>query len=467
MAPGLPPILQRLARYAETSGGSVAVEAEDEPLTYFDLWRRATDLAGALHSAGVGPSDLVAVATGRGPQFVIACVAAWRIGAAHLPLDLTNPARRLRTILDEAQPAVMVVDDDTAGLGLGPEARVDGHPPSRGGLPGPTMDSPAYVIFTSGTTGQPKGVVVGHAALDNLIGWHLSAYNVTAADRAMHTAGLGFDASVWEIWPYLAAGATVVVCSDDDRVFVDALADRAGRSRCTIGFFATALAEELLGSGLVPDSLRYLLTGGDVLRMSGLPPVGCTLVNHYGPTEATVVTTAYRVVEANLEAAPPIGRPITGARVTLRDADLRPVAEGTVGEICVGGTVLANGYLRQPELTRERFIHLDDAAGRWYAPAMLVAGSTASWPSPAASTSASSRSAGCESTPPRSNSPSSPCPESRAPRLPSPGAAPTASWSRCWWRATVHPPGTYGPSWPTDSRRPTSQIASSFATGFR
>ncbi|MEU0240450.1 carbamoyltransferase C-terminal domain-containing protein [Nocardiopsis sp. NPDC006198] len=196
--------------------------------------------------------------------------------------------------------------------------------------------------------------------------WHNRAYSIGPDDRTLHTASLDFDAAVWEIWPYLAAAATVVACPDEDRVVADFAAEQLADQRCTIAFLATPLAEEVIRLAPGLPELRFLLTGGDTLRLPAPVTGPWRLVNHYGPTVTTVVTTAHTVVDVTAGAIPPIGRAIHGVRIVLLGADLRPVRAGTEGEIFVGGRGLALGYLGDPELTAARFVAVPGRSGRWY-----------------------------------------------------------------------------------------------------
>jgi amino acid adenylation domain-containing protein len=367
-----PYLLTRLYELQRDRPSAVAVVDEYGTTSYRRLWLQATHLSERLAKAGVGRGDVVGLTTGRDATFVVGALAAWLAGAAYLPLDLGHPRLRLERIVADAGPALVVGSAATVGRGadLGVAEMVADGATSPGGDTGPppplASADPAYMIYTSGTTGQPKGVVVSHGSLENLVRWHNHEYGVTPRDRALQTASVGFDAAVWEIWPYLAAGATVVVCADDDRLLAPDLADQLREHACTMAFVGTPLAEEMLAMGLVPPGLRYLLTGGDLLRVTGAPPPGCCLVNHYGPTEATVVTTSFRVSDHAVGAIPPIGAPISGARVLLCDDRRAEVADGAVGEIFIGGVGVALGYHRQPELTAQRFVRVPGHDGVWY-----------------------------------------------------------------------------------------------------
>ncbi|HEX9935823.1 MAG TPA: amino acid adenylation domain-containing protein, partial [Longimicrobium sp.] len=212
---------------------------------------------------------------------------------------------------------------------------------------------------TSGSTGTPKGVEVTHGALLNLVHWHREAFAVTGADRATQLAGLGFDASVWELWPYLASGAAVHLVADEEtRTSPAALRAFLLGGRVTVAFAPTPLAEALLALEWPADApLRLLLTGGDALLGRPRADLPFELVNNYGPTENTVVATS-GVVGAGQGSgrAPGIGRPIHNVRAYVLDRRLEPVPVGVPGELCVGGAQVARGYLGRAGLTAEKFV---------------------------------------------------------------------------------------------------------------
>jgi amino acid adenylation domain-containing protein len=220
---------------------------------------------------------------------------------------------------------------------------------------GVTPDHLAYVIYTSGSTGDPKGVEIQHAGVSNLIAWHQLTYQVTPHDRATLIASPAFDASGWELWPYLSSGASLHVPDEATRLAPDSLLNWLQRHRITLCFLPTPLAEALLEQSMPSQlALRVLLTGGDALHP--VPhPLPFTLVNHYGPTEYSVVTTWAPVI-SGAAGAPAIGRPIANTELYVLDAARQPVPIGVPGELYIGGVGIARGYLNRPELTAERFI---------------------------------------------------------------------------------------------------------------
>jgi amino acid adenylation domain-containing protein len=213
----------------------------------------------------------------------------------------------------------------------------------------------AYVIYTSGTTGQPKGTLVEHRSLVNLCFWHNSHFGVTEKDRATHYAGIGFDATVWEIFPYLVKGASLHIIADHMKLDIPKLSDYYREHQITISFLPTQFCQQFMEESGDIGSLRALLTGGD--KLNRFVETDYRLHNNYGPTENTVVTTSCPV-EAYTENIP-IGKPIANSRVYILDKDnLRPQPLGAAGELCIAGDSLSRGYLNRPELTAEKFIRL-------------------------------------------------------------------------------------------------------------
>jgi amino acid adenylation domain-containing protein len=221
-----------------------------------------------------------------------------------------------------------------------------------------TPENLAYVIYTSGSTGTPKGVRVQHRGLLNLVFWHQQAFAVSSVDRATLIAAPAFDASVWELWPYLAAGASLAIPDEETRIFPSQLRDWLVSNAITICFLPTPLAESILSLDWPNDgTLRVLLTGGDILHFYPSSSLPFELVNNYGPTENTVVTTSGLVPSnEHPDTLPTIGRPIANTQVYVLDSSLGQVPVGASGELYIGGSSLARDYLGRPDLTAERFI---------------------------------------------------------------------------------------------------------------
>ncbi len=289
-----------------------------------------------------------------------------KTGAAYLPLDPATPADRIEYILGDAGTAAVLTDHDHAGtVPQGPWTVVDldeprslAPAPQTPAEPQPVRTTVAYVIYTSGSTGRPKGVEITHGNLAHLVDWHNAAFDVTPADRASQVAGLGFDAAVWEIWPPLAAGASLHVADEGTHRSPQLLQNWLVDHQVTIGFAPTLLAEQLMAAEWpAHTALRTLLTGAERLNRRPLPGLPFTVVNNYGPTECTVVATSGTVAPEGDHAGPPsIGRPIPGTLGMVLDEALRPVGEGEPGELVLAGPHVGRGYRHDPERTAERFV---------------------------------------------------------------------------------------------------------------
>jgi amino acid adenylation domain-containing protein len=365
----------RIASHAAVAPDRPAVADGTDRLTYADLECQANQLAAHLRDAGAGPECVVGLFLERSAQFVVAALAVLKTGAAYLPLDSSTPAERTTFILGDAGALLLLTHRGKArDLAPGPWRVIETDGPGAAQIAGrpaapvhvkPAPASLAYVIYTSGSTGRPKGVEITHANLANLIAWHQAAFGVTAADRASQVAGLGFDAAVWEIWPYLTAGASLHVADEPTRRSAPALRDWLVAERITISFVPTVLAEQMLHADWpAGTALRTLLTGGDTLRRrpaAGLPFV---LVNNYGPTECTVVSTSGTVAPGGDEGGPPsIGRPIANATALILDDALRPVRPGEAGELCMAGALVGRGYRNNPAETASRFVTVSPPSG--------------------------------------------------------------------------------------------------------
>jgi amino acid adenylation domain-containing protein len=357
---------QLVSRQAVSTPHAIAVANGVEVLTYAELERQANQLAHCLQSAGVGRESLVGLYLKRSPALIVGALAALKSGAAYLPLDPASPAERIAFMLHDSGASVIVTSDALRTQlpnGLWQVVNLDGDAEqirNQSARVPETESRPqdlAYVIYTSGSTGQPKGVEIAHSSLTNLICWHIRAFQIGPADRASFLAALGFDAAVWELWPYLTAGASIHIPKDDVRNDATALRDWLLEQRITVSFAVTAIAESMLALEWPPDtSLRTLLTGADSLRRRPAADLPFTLVNNYGPTEYTVVATSGAVDAAETTSSPSIGRPIDNTTAYVLDEAMRPLPPGESGELYLAGAGLARGYRNRPDLTTERFV---------------------------------------------------------------------------------------------------------------
>jgi amino acid adenylation domain-containing protein len=359
------------AEQAARTPEAVAVVDGDFELTYGELARRAGFLARRLRAAGVGPESRVALATERSAGMIVGLLAILEAGGAYLPLDLGHPGERLAWMIRDAGASVLLTErrlQESLPAGLEALAVVALDDPGSGGEkgapPAVPADSLAYVMYTSGSTGAPKGVSVTHRNVVRLVRGNNFA-DLGPGQAWLQLAPVSFDAATLEIWAPLLNGGRLVLFPGQ-RPSLDAVAEVIARHGVTSLWVTTGLFHQLVDhrlEGLAP--LRQVLTGGDVLSASHMRRVlealpGIHLVAAYGPTEGTTFTTCFSIPEPRQAATPfgtvPIGRPIANARVHVLDREMRPVPPGTAGELYVGGDGLARGYLGRPDLTAERFV---------------------------------------------------------------------------------------------------------------
>jgi amino acid adenylation domain-containing protein len=336
-----------------------------ESLTYAELNARSNQLACHLRKFGVGPERLVGICVERSLEMVIGLLGILKAGGAYTPLDPDYPQERLAFMLADSGVSVVVTQQTLLDRLPSHGAKImcldsDREAISKESEASPSSDlcpeNLAYVIYTSGSTGRPKGVEIEHRGLANLVRWHLGAYRVTRRDRASQVAALSFDAAVWELWPYLTAGASIELLDEETRRSPEQVRDFLVSRQVTIAFLPTPLAEAVLPLTWPGDTkLRTLLTGGDVLHAHPRPGLPFRLINNYGPTENTVVST-FGEVTVGGEGRPPIGTAVDNVRTHLLDRHLRLVPSGVPGELYLAGDSLARGYLGSPELTAEHFI---------------------------------------------------------------------------------------------------------------
>src|SRR5882762_6485078 len=361
-------ITELVAAQAGANPQALAVARGSTHLTYAELEAGANQLARHLLSLGLESEATVGLCLGHSLNFVIAALGILKAGGAYLPLDPTYPVERLTLMLKDAGALFLVTDSrQQPCLANGPWKTVSLDGVAQG-FAGGSTNTPAvpikpsnlaYLIYTSGSTGRPKAVEISHGSLLNLVFWHQRVFGVSARDRAPFMAAVGFDAAVWELWPYLAAGASLHLPSDKAIYTVpESLRDWLVQQRITIGFVPTPLAEQMMNLDWPSETaLRIMLTGADTLHEYPSPKLPFQLVNNYGPTECTVVATSGFVERANRPGIlPSIGRPIDNTHVYILDENLEQVPVGTVGELYIGGAGVARGYRNRPDLTAEKFV---------------------------------------------------------------------------------------------------------------
>ncbi|CAM5641083.1 Amino acid adenylation domain-containing protein (Fragment) OS=Streptomyces tendae OX=1932 GN=GUR47_38495 PE=4 SV=1 [Streptomyces tendae] len=334
---------QLIAEQAQRTPDAVAVECGDRSLTYRELDAWSARTAGWLHSQGVGRGTFVAVKLPRSVELIVALLAVTKAGAAYVPVDPEYPAERVAHILTDAQPA-LVIDDPTMleqeADGPFEDVRIDPH-------------DPVYVIYTSGSTGRPKGVVVEHASVGAYLERARDVYPDASGTALLHSS-VAFDLTVTALYTPLVSGGRVVLTDLDEHAATTGQPTFMKVTPSHLGMLE-ALPQEISPSGT-------LITGGEALLGEALtawrtahPDV--TVINAYGPTEATVNCTDYRIEPGDVMGSGPvpIGRPFWNTRAYVLDNHLRPVPPGVTGELYVAGIVLARGYHNRPDLTAERF----------------------------------------------------------------------------------------------------------------
>ncbi|WP_322029496.1 non-ribosomal peptide synthetase [Paraburkholderia sp. J76] len=376
------PFVARFEAQVRERPDALAVHCDGAALTWRELNEWANRIAHRLAAAGVGREARVGVCVERSPGMVAALIGVMKAGGAYVPLDAGYPRDRLRDMIDDAQLAALLTDAATHTMhaeliasAACPEIRVDGADPANdepvSGLAGDWHPAQlAYVIYTSGSTGKPKGVAISHGALSLHLDDFIEQNGLSASDRALQFATINFDGAVEHIFATLVVGASLEV---------------RGPALWSAGEFSRVLRERRITVADLPTgywkqwaqqlaadadgfALRRVTVGGEALPGAAVaqwfegPLADVTLVNTYGPTEATVTTSCQRVDAAHAaSAAVPIGLPWASRHYRILDAEGEPVPEGGLGELCIGGATLARGYLGRAALTAERFV--PDPAG--------------------------------------------------------------------------------------------------------
>ncbi len=343
---------------------AVAVICDQTRLTYRELNQQANQLAHHLISLGVGPDVLVGICTKRSPDMIISVLAVLKAGGAYVPIDPSNPANRVKTIIEDAQVPVLLTQTELRQRLANQDAYViclDELWPSiatestSNPLSSVLPENLAYVIYTSGSTGRPKGVMLHHRGLCNMVATQLRMLGYGPGSRMVQFATFTFDASVWEMSLALASGAAL--CLIPQAVF-DApqqLPQYLRDQRITTGLLPPSLLA-VLSADQLPD-MSTLVSGGErcTTEIVHTWALGRRFLNAYGPTESTVCASMIECNSADPE-PPTIGRPLPNFQLYVLDTHLQPVPVGVPGELYINGVGLARGYLNRPDLTAERFV---------------------------------------------------------------------------------------------------------------
>jgi len=350
---------------------NVAVVFEGEQLTYGELNHRANQSAHRLRKLGVGPDVLVAVCAERSVDMVVGLLGIMKAGGAYVPIDPKYPRQRLAVMLEDAEPSVLLTQEHL--LNILPEHSIpticldrDWHTLIAEPTSNPPMNATgtdqAYVIYTSGSTGKPKGVPNVHKGIVNRLLWMQDAYRLDGSDSVLQKTPYSFDVSVWEFfWP-LMTGARLVVARPEGHKDPNYLVNLIIDQKITTMHFVPSMLRIFLEAEGVEQckSLRRVICSGEALPFElqerFFQRLGAELHNLYGPTEAAVDVSYWQCTPDTGLSIVPIGKPIWNTQLYILDKHLQPVPIGVAGELHIGGVNLARGYLKEPELTAQKFI---------------------------------------------------------------------------------------------------------------
>ncbi|WP_046758364.1 non-ribosomal peptide synthetase [Kordia jejudonensis] len=335
-----------------------AIVFENKTLTYQELNKKATAVAGILQNKGIKKGEVVAIMTSTSFEMIISVFAVLKAGGCFLPVDPANPTERIQSIANDSNVRYILTNGNQTKnftsevelIHINSETlnTTDTAFKSHAGNSSETC----YVVYTSGSTGVPNGVKVSHSALANLCAWHNDFFEVSATARATKIAGFGFDASVWEIMPYIIQGGTLFLTSDTIKYDIHELHLFLEENSITHSFLPTKLGEAYI-QRYDSSSLQHLLVGGE--KLARVKKRSYTITNAYGPSENAVVATAYKISKTAYETIP-IGKPITNTKAyVIQPKTLELLPLGMCGELCISGASLASGYVSNDELTQQRF----------------------------------------------------------------------------------------------------------------
>ena len=370
----------------ERTPNAIATVFGEDQMTYRELNRRANQLAHYLQKLGVGPEVLVCICVDRSLEMLVGILGILKAGAAYVPMDPTNPTKRLVFMLEDTEASVLVTqqhlqknfpDHNGHTVCLDSDWQDVLEENDENPQYNVSAENLAYVIYTSGSTGIPKGVLISHRALVNRCVAIMEHYALEPHDRVLQFASISFDVSLEEIFPSLLSGATIILRLAQVPLSFEAFSTFVKKEKLTILNLPTTYWHEWVSelsrsNSQPPPSLRLVVVGTEqasakhLAIWKGLVHDRVRWINAYGPTEATITTTIYEACQEDRYAnTVPIGRPLNNTRLYLLDRFLRPVPIGIPGELYISSVSLARGYLRRPELTDETFIPdpFDDEPG--------------------------------------------------------------------------------------------------------
>ncbi len=344
-------------RAADKYPDNTAVIYEDEKLTYADVRKKSEAIAAYIKSKGLTKGDVVAILIPRGTYQVVASLGALKAGCAYQPLDATYPPERLNFMIKDSAAKLLITDNELRSLitdWSGEELYLEDIDSLPDGTPVAVCEpeDTFILLYTSGSTGVPKGVALTQANLVSFIDWYIDFYEITPLDVVGQYASYGFDACMMDMYPALSAGAAVCIVPEHIRLDLSAMNDYFMEHKVSVAFMTTQVGRQFAVEMENPY-LRAVSVGGEKL-VSMDPPSGFKLYNGYGPTECTIFSTIYSVTkrEDNI----PIGKPLSDLKCYVVDQFMHLLPPGALGELIIAGPHVGNGYLNNPEKTAEVFI---------------------------------------------------------------------------------------------------------------
>jgi amino acid adenylation domain-containing protein len=358
LAPSAKNVTELLARSVAKYPNSTAIIYENERLTYAQLDRMTDAIAAGIAALGIGRGSVVSTLLPRCKWMPVAAISILKTGAAYQPLDPSYPPERLNFMVQDSAAALVVADRTLQGLlseYKGPflyTDELDGLPEAKPLQREIAPEDDFILLYTSGTTGTPKGVKLSHGNLVNFIDWYIPKFDLSHESRSAAYASFGFDANMMDTYPILCAGGELHILSDEVRSDLREINRYFNENAITHGFMTTQVGRQF---SLMTDcrTLKYMSMGGEALVPFD-PPAGIRVYNVYGPTECTILTTAYRITDGGKRL--PIGVPVNNTRLYVADAYQRLLPVGAMGELLIAGAQVGTGYLNRPEKTAEAFI---------------------------------------------------------------------------------------------------------------
>ena len=351
-------IVSLFRRQAKATPQNIAVVYQDKRFTYAEVDEISDRIAGYIASKGLGEEDIVSVLIPRSEWMAIASIGVMKAGCAYQPLDPTYPKERLNFMMQDASAKLLIADEELRPI-------VDEYKgdviltkqlmalPTVATLPeGPKPGSLYIMLYTSGSTGVPKGCQLVHSNMVAFIHWYHRYFDLQETDKVSAYASYGFDACMYDMYPALTKGATLYIIPEELRLDLIALNEYFEREGITNAFMTTQVAYQFVTT-IENHSLKHFMTGGEKLA-SLTPPKGYKLHNCYGPTETTIVETCYQV-DRKLNNIP-IGKPLDNTRLYIVDPQGHRLPIGAAGELWISGPQVSRGYLNRPEKTAEVYI---------------------------------------------------------------------------------------------------------------